>query len=98
MSVTGSWNLTLNSPLGAQSATLQIQDVGGTYQGTLAGTGSPTPVEELKVEGSALGFSADADTPVGRLRLGFSGTVAGDTMSGKYRTSFGDFDFTGVRA
>ena len=35
MSVTGTWNLTLNSPLGDQSATLQIQEAGGAYQGTL---------------------------------------------------------------
>ena len=31
MSVTGTWNLTLNSPLGDQNATLQIQEAGGAY-------------------------------------------------------------------
>jgi hypothetical protein len=65
MSITGTWNLTLNSPLGAQQAQLQIQEVGGAYQGTLSGKAGPAPVEELKVDGSNVAFSADADTPVG---------------------------------
>jgi hypothetical protein len=98
MSVTGTWNLTLNSPLGDQSATLQIQEAGGAYQGTLQGKAEPTAVEELKVDGGSVGFSADADTPVGRLKLAFSGTVAGDGISGTYNTPFGAFNFSGTRA
>jgi len=98
MSITGTWNLTLNSPLGAQEAQLQIQEVGGTYQGTLSGKAGPTPVEELNVDGSNVAFSADADTPVGRLRLGFTGAVTGDALAGKYSTPFGAFDFSGARA
>jgi hypothetical protein len=43
-------------------------------------------------------FAADADTPVGRLNLAFSGTVDGDKISGKYQTPFGGFDFSGTRA
>ena len=33
MSVAGIWNLTINSPLGTQTARLDIQDVGGSHQG-----------------------------------------------------------------
>jgi len=43
-------------------------------------------------------FAADADTPVGRLNLAFSGTVDGDKIAGKYQTPFGGFDFSGTRA
>ena len=98
MSITGTWNLTMNSPLGAQPATLQVQEVGGAYQGTLTGKADPTPLEELKVDGSNVAFSADADTPVGRLKLGFAGAVTGDSLAGKYTTPFGAFDFSGTRA
>ena len=98
MSVTGTWNLTLNSPLGDQAATLQIQEAGGAYTGTLQGKAEPTAVEELKVDGGNVGFSADADTPVGRLKLAFSGTVSGDGLSGTYSTPFGAFNFSGTRA
>jgi hypothetical protein len=98
MSVTGTWNLTMNSPLGAQPATLQIQESGGAYEGTLTGKADPTPAQQLKVDGADVSFSADADTPVGKLNLAFSGTVTGDAISGKYETPFGAFDFSGTRA
>ena len=98
MSVTGTWNLTLNSPLGDQAATLNLQEVGGVLQGTLTGKGESGPVQRLTVEGAAVSFAADADTPVGRLNLAFSGTVDGDKISGKYQTPFGGFDFSGTRA
>jgi hypothetical protein len=98
MSVTGTWNLTLNSPLGDQAATLQLEESEGAFHGTLKGQSDPAPVEELKVEGSNVGFAADADTPVGRLRLGFNGAVEGDAISGTYSTPFGAFSFSGTRA
>lgn len=97
MSVTGTWHLTLNSPLGDQAATLQIEEAGDSLQGTLKGQGDPTPLEELKVDGSNVAFAADADTPVGRLRLAFSGAVAGDALTGTYSTPFGGFSFSGTR-
>lgn len=100
MSIAGNWKLTLNSPLGAQQADLSLQEVNGIYQGTMGAAtgGTPTAVEDLKAEGDNVSFAADADTPVGRLRLAFTGTVTGDTMAGKYRIPFGEFDFTGTRA
>jgi hypothetical protein len=98
MSITGTWNLTLNSPLGAQQAQLQLEEVSGSYQGTLSGKAGPSPIEELSVDGDNVAFSADADTPVGRLRLGFTGAITGDTLAGKYSTPFGAFDFSGTRA
>jgi hypothetical protein len=98
MSVTGTWNLTMNSPLGDQAARLDIHDAGGVLQGTLTGKGDPTPVQRLEVNGSNVTFAADADTPVGRLNLAFDGAVTGDAIAGKYSTPFGAFDFSGTRA
>jgi len=98
MSITGTWNLTLNSPLGDQAARLDLHETEGTFQGTLTGKGDPTPLEGLTVNGTDVAFSADADTPVGRLNLSFTGAVAGDGISGKYSTPFGAFEFTGTRA
>ena len=98
MSVTGTWNLTLNSPLGDQAARLDLHDTGGVLQGTLTGKGDPAPLQRAAYDGSVVSFAADADTPVGRLNLAFSGTVSGDSVAGKYQTPFGAFDFSGTRA
>lgn len=98
MSVTGTWNLTLNSPLGDQAARLDVHEADGALQGTLTGKGDPSPLQRVSVEGATVSFAADADTPVGRLNLAFTGTVDGDKISGKYQTPFGGFDFSGTRA
>ena len=98
MSVTGSWHLTLNSPLGDQSALLEIQETDGSMQGTLTGKAEPAPLERLEIEDTKLKFSANADTPVGRLNLAFDGAIEGDSMSGTYSTPFGAFNFSGTRA
>ncbi len=98
MSVNGTWNLTLNSPLGAQSAVLVLDEAAGAWQGTLAGKGDPSPLERLTIDGERLEFSADADTPVGRLKLAFTGMATADAITGKYNTPFGAFDFSGSRA
>jgi hypothetical protein len=98
MSITGTWNLTLNSPLGDQSARLDVTEAGGALQATLTGKGDPTPAQRFEVNGNDVSFAADADTPVGRLNLAFSGTVDGDKLAGKYQTPFGGFDFSGTRA
>lgn len=97
MSVTGTWNLTLNSPLGDQAARLDIHEAEGAFQGTLTGKADPSPLQRLTVEGTNVSFSADADTPVGRMSLAFTGAVTGDTLAGKYSTPFGAFDFSGTR-
>ena len=98
MNATGNWTLTLNSPLGAQAATLAIAEAGGTYSGTLTGSGEPSTLEDLKIDGASVSFAADADTPVGRMKLTVKGAIAGDSVSGKYGTPFGEFDFSGTRA
>ena len=97
MSVTGTWNLTLKSPLGDQAAQLDLRELDGSMQGTLSGKGDPAVLQGLNVDGANLAFSADADPPVGRLNLAFTGAVTGDTLAGTYSTPFGAFEFSGSR-
>jgi hypothetical protein len=98
MSVTGTWKLTMKSPLGEQPATLLIEEAGGVPQGTLTGQKDPSPLKDLAVAGDNVTFSAEADTPVGKLTLGFTCVVTGDSIAGKYSTPFGAFDVSGTRA
>jgi hypothetical protein len=97
MSITGTWNLTLKSPLGDQAARLDLHELDGTVQGTLTGKGEPAALQRLTVDGANLAFAADADTPVGRMNLAFTGAVTGDTLAGTYSTPFGAFEFSGSR-
>lgn len=94
MPVTGTWNLTMNSPLGDQQATLKLDEAGGT----LTGKSDPVPVQRLTIDGGNISFTADADTPVGKLNLAFTGILSETGISGTYATPFGSFNFSGVPA
>jgi hypothetical protein len=97
MAVDGKWEITINSPLGAQKAQLDIASNGGALTGTQTAQQGSGPLENGKVDGNAVSWSAKITTPL-PMTLDFSGTVEGDNLSGSVKAgSFGSFPFTGSR-
>ena len=98
MSADGTWNTTMNTPMGAQNGTMTLSTDGGTLTGTLV---SPTGEIELTdgtVDGDTLTWKADITSPMA-MTLEFTATVDGDSMSGNVKLgAFGDATFTGTRA
>jgi hypothetical protein len=99
MAVDGTWKLTINTPMGAQESTLVLNTSGGTPTATqAAGSGDGRPVDDLSVSGNDVSWKASITRPMA-LTLEFSGTVEGDSMSGKVKLGmFGSQPFSGVRA
>jgi len=97
MSVAGNWKLTMNTPFGVQIPLLAIKRENDAFSGTLTGATGEAVLEELKVDGSTLSFTAKAKTPMGSFQVSYRATVAGDAMSGAYETMMGTTEFTGVR-
>jgi hypothetical protein len=98
MAVDGKWEIVINSPLGAQKATLDIATNGGALTGTQTAQQGSGPLENGKVDGNTVSWSAKITTPM-PLTLDFTGTVDGDKLSGSVKAgSFGSFPFTGGRA
>jgi hypothetical protein len=97
MAVDGKWEIVINSPLGAQKATLDIATDGSALTGTQTAQQGSGPLENGKVDGNALSWSAKITTPL-PLTLDFAGTVDGDKLSGSVKAgSFGSFPFSGNR-
>lgn len=97
MSVIGNWTLTMQTPFGVQTPTLSVKQEGSGHSGTLDGkTGSAT-LDELKVDGDSLSFSAIAKTPMGDFPVSYRASVTGDSMNGTFKTMMGETPFTGVR-
>ena len=93
----GSWNTTVNSPMGAQKATLTIKTDGATFTGTMAGAQGNQDVSG-KVDGNTVSWSVNITQPM-PITLEFSGTVDGDKISGNAKAgAFGSFPFSGNRA
>jgi hypothetical protein len=98
MAVDGKWEIVINSPLGAQKASLEIQTDGGLLTGTQQAAQGSGPLENGKVNGNTLTWSAKISNPM-PLTLDFTGTVDGDKLSGSVKAgAFGSFPFTGSRS
>ena len=97
MAVDGKWEIVINSPLGAQKASLDISTNGTALTGTQQAAQGSGPLENGKVDGNNVSWSAKISSPM-PLTLDFTGTVDGDKLSGSVKAgSFGSFPFTGNR-
>lgn len=97
MAVDGKWEIVINSPMGAQKATLDLKAEGEALTGTQSAAQGSGPLENGKVEGNALRWSAKITSPM-PMTLEFSGNVDGDKLAGSVKAgAFGSFPFNGTR-
>ena len=99
MAADGTWQLTINTPLGAQQSMLTIAVNGDSLSGTQgAASGDQRPIEDGKITGDNLSWKASITRPMA-LTLEFTATVQGDAMTGSVKLGpFGTQSFHGVRA
>ena len=97
MAIDGKWEIVINSPLGAQKATLDLKTDGASLTGSQQAAQGSGPLENGKVDGNAVSWSAKITSPM-PMTLDFAGTVDGDTLAGSVKAgSFGSFPFTRTR-
>jgi hypothetical protein len=97
MSADGTWNTTINTPMGAQQGTLTIATSGDTFSGTMAGRMGEMPVSGT-VEDGRLKWKTDISQPM-PMTLEFDVGVDGDNLSGNVKLgAFGNAPITGTRA
>jgi hypothetical protein len=98
MSVDGSWNLTMETPMGERSATLDVTSAGGALTGTQSADGNSAAIFDGSVNGNDVAWKVSITTPM-PMTLEYTATVDGDAMSGQMQIGvFGSFPFSGTRA
>ena len=98
MALDGNWNLTMNSPMGPRPVKAEFTTSGNTIGGSFLGDAGAAPVTGT-LDGDQAAFAATVQGPMGQLELKFSGTVAGDSISGNVQFgAFGSGTFTGEKA
>lgn len=92
----GSWELTIDTPLGAMSSDLTVnEDLTGTMSSQDLGT---APLSQINLgDGNMLSFAVEVDAQGTVMVLDFSGMVEGDTLTGNFDTDFGAIPVTGQR-
>ncbi len=84
MSVDGTWNLTVQSPMGEEKSVLTLTLDGGRLSGTISGAEGISHLKQAKLVGGVMSWNTDITSPM-PLTLEFSGTVEGDAMAGQVK-------------
>jgi hypothetical protein len=79
--VAGPWTLTVETSAGTGTPTVVFAQDGATLSGTYRGRFGSHPLTGT-LDGAAISFSFTVSGPMGTAEVAYSGTVAGDEMSG----------------
>ncbi|MBM87929.1 MAG: hypothetical protein CMQ41_06070 [Gammaproteobacteria bacterium] len=91
----GSWDVEMNTPLGALPATLTLNADGS---GSMSADGlGEAPISGVTYDANSVSFDAEVDAQGQTLTLSFSGSVDGDSLDGEFDSAFGAFGVTGSR-
>lgn len=98
MSIAGDYNVKMNSPMGAQEATLTLADEGGSLSGKIVGAQGTQEFDGGTIEGNALAWKINMTQPM-PMTLEFDAEVDGDAIKGNVKLgAFGNATFEGTRA
>jgi hypothetical protein len=98
MSVDGTWKITLQTVMGAQSSTIELHSDGSALTGTQSGNGESGPIYDGSADGDTATWKVDITRPMA-LTVEFTATVDGDSISGEARAGvFPRSTFSGTRA
>ena len=98
MSIDGTWNITLQSPMGSQEGTLTLATAGDTLTGTLSGPQGAMDIEDGQVGDGSYSWKVNITSPMA-ITIESTATVDGDTITGESKLgAFGTATFTGTRA
>jgi biphenyl-2,3-diol 1,2-dioxygenase len=96
-SLSGLWNVTIKSPLGANEVVFDLTVEGSSVTGVINDRKGAHPITEGVVDGSQLKWRAKVGDPIA-MNVAFTANIDGDAMSGGAKSPFGTAPFTGTRA
>lgn len=98
MSVAGTYNVTVKSPMGDQAGTFTVNVDGDSFTGSLVGGLGSMDVANGKVNGNTITWTMDMKVPM-PMTLECEATIDGDTLTGGVKAgAFGTMPLSGTRA
>ena len=98
MAVDGTWNITMQTPMGERTSTADLTSAGGSLTGTQGSEGQSTDIFDGIVNGNDVAWKIKITNPM-PLTLEFTGTVDGNNISGRVSAGMiGSWGFAGSRA
>jgi hypothetical protein len=97
MSVAGSYDCLLKSPMGDQKSVMTVSVDGDTWSGDNVGAQGALKCNDGKVDGNTITWSMDLTVPM-PMKLEGTATIDGDALTGSVKAgAFGSFPLTGTR-
>jgi hypothetical protein len=97
MSVAGSYECVVKSPMGDQKSVMTVNVDGDSWSGTNAGAQGSLDCYDGKIDGDTITWKMDMKVPMPMLLEG-TATVDGDTISGSVKAGmFGSMALSGTR-
>ncbi|MBX7502078.1 MULTISPECIES: hypothetical protein [Qipengyuania] len=97
MSVAGTYDTTVKSPMGDQKGTLTVNPDGDSWTGQMAGGMGSMDITDGKVDGNTITWSMNMTVPM-PMTLNCTATIDGDALTGTVNAgAFGDMPLTGTR-
>ena len=98
MSVDGTWDITTDTPMGAQKGTLSLATDGGTLTGKMSGAQGEIEIEDGTVDGDDISYKFSITFPMA-ITIEVTASIDGDDISGSAKLgAFGNATITGSRA
>jgi hypothetical protein len=92
----GTWNFTLNSPMGTVTAKVEMKSEGETLNGTFEVNGASWPMEKGTIKGDTITFVLNR--PGASMSYDMLGKVSGDNIAGSAAAMGTTVDWSMARA
>jgi hypothetical protein len=98
MSISGTWNLTIDTPMGKQESVVELTETDGVLTGSATGSGETVELFDGSVDGDKATWKVKITKPLS-LTVTLNATFTGDQMSGTAKAGmFPASQVSGVRA
>jgi hypothetical protein len=98
MSVSGTYECVIKSPMGDQKSTFTVTADGDSFSGSMAGGMGSMDIPSGTVEGNTLRWQMNMTVPM-PMTLDCDATIDGDSLTGNVKAgAFGTFPLSGTRA
>jgi len=97
MAVDGTYDISIQTPMGAQAGKMVLKAEGDALTGTMQNMMGTDPIQNGKVNGDEFEFMVEAKSPMGPLKITVKGKIEGDTVSAQAMTPFGPAPMSGKR-
>jgi hypothetical protein len=95
--VTGTWEITSESPRGTMTRNVTFEQEGDKLTGSIETRSGSVPIQQGSIDGNKISFTVVFSRAGNDFEMTYTGTVNGDTAKGTFQTPRGEVPWTGKR-